>query len=150
MLRNVMVGMMLVATLVVSGCASVSMGSKEEDMALKQFPAPPDTMAGVYVYRDSFMGKALKKTVSLDGEMLGETANGVYFYKVIPPGEHIISTESEFSDNTLSFVADADRNYFIRQYIKMGVFVGGAGLEMVDEEKGMTAVRECCRLAASQ
>ncbi|MFC3284475.1 DUF2846 domain-containing protein [Litchfieldella rifensis] len=145
-----MVGLLLLAALVVSGCASVPMGSNEKDMALKQFPAPPEAMAGLYVYRDSFVGKALKKTVSLDGEILGETANGVYFYEVISPGEHTVSTESEFSDNTLSFVADVDKNYFVRQYIKMGVFVGGAGLEMVEEEKGMTAVQECCRLAASQ
>jgi hypothetical protein len=27
-------------------------------------------------------------------------------------------------------------NYFIRQYIKIGLFVGGAGLELVDEEEG--------------
>lgn len=30
--------------------------------------------------------------------------------------------------------------YFIRQYIKMGVFVGGAGLEIVDEAKGKKTV----------
>jgi hypothetical protein len=31
---------------------------------------------------------------------------------------------------------EAGKNYFIRQYIKMGVFVGGAGLEQVPEEQG--------------
>ena len=31
-------------------------------------------------------------------------------------------------------------NYFINQYIKMGVFVGGAGLELVNEEEGKKAV----------
>lgn len=150
MFRHMIAGILLLAALVVSGCASVPMGSNEEDMALKQFPAPPQDMAGLYVYRDSFMGKALKKSVSLDGQLLGETANGVYFYEVIEPGEHSLSTESEFSDNSLSFVADAGENYFFEQYIKMGVFVGGAGLKMVDEAEGMNAVRECCRLAASQ
>ncbi|WP_259365615.1 DUF2846 domain-containing protein [Colwellia sp. MB02u-6] len=28
------------------------------------------------------------------------------------------------------------KNYFVSQYIKMGVFVGGAGVELVDEKKG--------------
>ena len=31
-------------------------------------------------------------------------------------------------------------NYFIRQYIKLGVFVGGANLEVVSEEKGKSEV----------
>ena len=33
-------------------------------------------------------------------------------------------------------------NYFIRQYIKFGLFVGGAGLELVDEEEGEKEVSE--------
>jgi hypothetical protein len=28
---------------------------------------------------------------------------------------------------------EAGKNYFIEQFIKLGVFVGGAGLEQVDE-----------------
>ena len=47
-----------------------------------------------------------------------------------------MSTESEFSPNDLLLKTDAGHNYFIRQFIKMGVFVGGAGIELVDEEKG--------------
>ncbi|MCK2041317.1 DUF2846 domain-containing protein [Chromohalobacter sp. TMW 2.2308] len=150
MCRNVIAGLLLLATLVVSGCASVPMGSSDEDQALKQFPTPPQGMAGLYVYRDSFMGKALKKSVSLDGQLLGETANGVYFYEVVEPGEHSLSTESEFSDNAIDFMADAGENYFVEQYIKMGIFVGGAGLNMVEKTEGMDAVRKCCHLAASQ
>lgn len=150
MCRNVIAGLLLLATLVVSGCASVPMGPSDEDQALKQFPTPPQGMAGLYVYRDSFMGKALKKSVSLDGQLLGETANGVYFYEVVEPGEHSLSTESEFSDNSIDFMADAGENYFVEQYIKMGIFVGGAGLNMVEKTEGMDAVRKCCHLAASQ
>jgi hypothetical protein len=35
---------------------------------------------------------------------------------------------------------ESGRNYFIRQFIKMGVFVGGAGVEPVEEAKGKQAV----------
>lgn len=31
-----------------------------------------------------------------------------------------ISTESEFSPNDLNLTADAGKNYFVRQYIKVG------------------------------
>ena len=77
---------------------------------------------------------------------MGETANKTYFYKEIAPGEHQISTESEFSDNAITFQAEGGKNYFARQYIKMGVFVGGANLQMVSEQEGMEEVLKC-RLA---
>jgi hypothetical protein len=51
-----------------------------------------------------------------------------------------VATESEFSPNTLSFFTEAGDNYFVEQYIKMGAFVGGANLRLVDEEQGMIEV----------
>ena len=35
---------------------------------------------------------------------------------------------------------EAGKNYFIRQFIKIGVFIGGAGLEQITEERGKVAV----------
>lgn len=134
--------------LVLSGCASVPMASDAEDMALKKFPAPPEGMAGLYVYRDTFGGQALKKTVMLDDKIIGETANKVYFYTVITPGHHELATESEFGANTLKFNAEAGRNYYVEQHIKVGLFVGGASLEMVTEQVGQSGVLRC-KLAQS-
>jgi hypothetical protein len=129
-----------VAVLLASGCASVPMGDTSQDAALKTFAAPSDGKAGVYIYRNSVVGQALKKNLYLDGEFLGESANKTYFYRQIEPGEHTVSTESEFSDNELKFVSEAGKNHFIRQYIKIGVFVGGANVELVAEEEGKKGV----------
>lgn len=128
------------AVLLASGCASVPMAPASEDAALKTFAPPEEGMAGVYIYRNSAVGQALKKNLYLNGEFLGESANKTYFYRQLEPGEHTVSTESEFSDNSLKFVVQAGINYFIRQYIKMGVFVGGANLELVSEEEGKKGV----------
>lgn len=122
------------------GCANVPMESAEKDQQLKTFPAPPEGQAAVYIYRDSWVGKALKKNITVNGKVLGPTANKVFFYEVIMPGSTLVQTESEFSDNTLEFDAVEGMNYFVRQYIKMGVFVGGAGLELVDEARGQKHV----------
>jgi hypothetical protein len=65
-----------------------------------------------------------------------------YFYRVIKPGVHSLSTESEFSDNTLNLEVTGGKNYFVRQYIKMGVFLGGANLELVSEE-GKESIKKC-------
>jgi len=136
----------LVAATLVTGCASVPLAAPEQDAALKTFAKPPADKAGLYVFRNSFVGQALKKSFYIDGALIGETSNKVFFYQEITPGTHQVSTESEFSDNAISLEAVAGTNYFIEQYIKMGAFVGGANLRVVNETEGMAKVREC-RLA---
>jgi len=104
---------------------------------------PPQESAGLYFYRNSTFGGALKKTVFVDGDFVGETAPMTYFYVDVKPGVHVLSTESEFSNNDLELNTKGGRNYFVRQYIKFGVFVGGANLELVSEEEGKQGVLEC-------
>ena len=138
-----------VGLIILTGCASVPMGDPDADAKLKTFSAPPQDQAGLYIYRDSFAGQGLKKTVTLDGETIGETANRVYFYRLVNAGSHKIGTESEFSDNVINLVAVGGKNYYIRQSIRMGVFVGGASLTVVPEAVGQAHLQKC-ELAASQ
>lgn len=128
---------MLTTTILITGCASVDMASKAESAKAKEFNPPNHGNAGVYIYRDSFVGKALKKDVWIDGKCIGESAPDVFFYTEVEGGKnHKIDTESEFSPNTLELMFETGKNYFIRQFIKMGVFVGGAGLEQIPVEQG--------------
>lgn len=143
MLNKILFPAIVVSLALLQGCASVPMASSEQDAALKAFPKPTANNAGLYVFRNTFGGQALKKNVLIDGTFIGETANKVYFYKEITPGQHTLSTESEFSDNAISFQAASGKNYFAEQEIKMGVFVGGAAIKMVSEEDGKTEVLEC-------
>ncbi|MFW5432184.1 MAG: DUF2846 domain-containing protein [Methylophilaceae bacterium] len=120
-----------------SGCASVPMEAPEKASAVKQYQPPVDGKAGLYIYRYGSFGAALKKDVWIDGECIGETARNVFFYEeVTGDQEHKISTESEFSPNDLLLLAESGKLYFIKQYIKFGAFVGGAGLKLVDEAEG--------------
>jgi hypothetical protein len=123
-----------------TGCASVKMESKEASDKAKQFAQPTAGMAGIYTYRDSFVGKALKKDIWIDGKCVGESAPDVFFYTQVSSGAHVVSTESEFSPNELALLVEAGKNYFIRQYIKMGLIVGGAGVEVIPEAEGKAAV----------
>lgn len=126
-----------------AGCASVPMESVERTAETKKFNAPSEGKSGLYIYRSGSFGGALKKDVWVDGECIGETAPNVFFYEEVEGDkEHKISTESEFSPNDLLVQAKSGMLYFIRQYIKMGVFVGGAGLELVNEEEGKKAVSD--------
>ncbi len=129
--------------LLFSGCASVPMESTEKSDMVKKFSSPEDGKVGLYIYRSGSFGAALKKDIWVDGKCIGESAPNVFFYEeVMGNVEHKVSTESEFSPNDLIFKSDSGHNYFVRQYIKFGVFVGGAGIELVDEEKGKNDVAE--------
>jgi len=133
----------ILLALLMSGCASVPKASKEKDAAAKTFTAPTDGQSGIYIYRNSFVGQALKKNVYIDGKLVGESSNKVFFYNQVAPGTHKLSTESEFSDNALELKTEAGKNYFVEQYIKMGAFVGGANLKVVSEADGKKEVLKC-------
>lgn len=126
----------LVSSLFV-GCASVPMENEEVSNEAKQFSPPTEGNAGLYIYRASGPGTALKKDIWVDGKCVGESAPNVFFYEEVLGGkEYKISTESEFSTNDLLVKTEAGENYFVEQYIKLGVFVGGANLKLVDPEEG--------------
>jgi PBP1b-binding outer membrane lipoprotein LpoB len=128
--------------LLVSGCTSVPMANVEQSNMAKQFTPPPEGKSALYIYRDSSFGGALKKDVLIDDKCIGETAPNVFFYKEVEGNkEYKLSTESEFSPNDLVLKVKSGKLYFIRQYIKMGVFVGGAGLELIENTKGKEAVK---------
>jgi len=129
------------ASLLFAGCASVPMETAENNDMAKKFIPPSNGYAGLYIYRSGSFGGALKKDIWVDGKCIGESAPNVFFYEEVAGNlGHKISTESEFSPNDLQFTTDANKNYFVRQYIKMGAFVGGAGVELVDEEEGKKVV----------
>ena len=143
MVKKALISLWLLAFLQLTGCASVPMAPAEHDQARKEFSPPPEGTAGLYIYRNSSFGGALKKTIRIDGRIIGETAPHTYFYTTLKPGMHELATESEFSDNTLSIDFQPGKNYFVQNYIKFGAFVGGAGLEQVSEEEGRKGVAEC-------
>jgi len=117
------------------------MESKEKSEVAKKFSPPSAGNAGLYIYRSGSFGGALKKDIWVDGKCIGESAPNVFFYKEVKGDvEHKISTESEFSPNDLLVKTVAGVNYFVRQFIKFGVFVGGSGVELVSEDEGKKEV----------
>lgn len=136
MVRSVFVAGALLVGL--AGCAKVPMqDSIESDMA-KSFAEPASDKSGVYIYRKTVLGSALKKDVWVDNNCVGQTAPKVFFYlEVEGDREHQFTTLSEFSPNHLNLFTEGGKNYFIEQKIKLGVFVGGAKLVEVNPETGM-------------
>lgn len=131
------------ASSLIVGCASVPMESAAMSDLAKTFNSPSNGNAALYIYRSGSFGGAIKKDVWVDGKCIGETAPNVFFYEEVEGGtQHKVSTESEFSPNDLLVNTESGKNYFVQQFMKMGVFVGGAGVELVDEEEGKKAVQD--------
>lgn len=140
-LRNLMVAATVIA---LTGCGSVPMAPKEKDAASKTFHAPSSGRAGIYIYRDSFVGQGVKRLLSIDGAAVGATVNKVYFHREVTPGQHTLSTQSEFSDNEITINVKAGNNYYFRQTMRPGlVNGGGSNIVAVDEEEGKQAVLKC-------
>lgn len=126
-----------------SGCSTVPLEPNEVSQNSKSFKKPPKGNAGLYIFRDSYFGASLKKDIWIDNKCLGESSSRVFFYKSVKGNKkHKVSTESEFSPNNLIINTKSGKNYFVRQYIKMGLAVGGADLELVDEVEGKDIVSE--------
>ncbi len=134
------------STLFLVGCASVPMATVEQDRFRKTFKKPSSNRSGLYVYRNTIVGAAIIKSVYIDEYELGETANKVYLYKEITPGEHELSTDSEFGYYTIKFKAHGGENHFAALCLRVGTMAGGAGLKMVTQEVGQEGVLQC-RLA---
>lgn len=140
-MNKILLAIVLAASLL-TGCASVPMESSNKSDQLKRFESPSNGSSGIYVFRkDSVVGAALKKDVWIDKKCIGETAKGIFFYHEVNANQdHTVSTESEFSPNDLVIKAKPGELYFVEQYIKMGAFVGGAGLTQTDKENGKSEV----------
>jgi len=126
----------------VSACASVPMATAEQDLAAKEFRAPPADQAYVYVYRNEVIGAAVRQDVLVDGLQIGQTAAKVFFMIPVAPGQHTLASKSE---NTfeLPVTVDGGQSYFVWQEVKMGFLMARTKLHLVDEATGKAGVTEC-------
>ncbi len=140
---NTQLGLSIVGLLLLNGCTTIPMESKEISIKAKSFNLPSRGNAGLYIYRDSMSGLGLKKDIWVDDKCIGESAPHIFFYEDIKGDTwHTISTESEFSPNNLFIKTESGKNYFIRQYIKIGVLINGANLELIEEAEAKKSISQ--------
>lgn len=126
-----------------TGCASVPMASMKEDAAAKAFTVQPGK-SSIYVYRNEFLGGARAMKVSLDDKVAGETKGKTYFLWEVEPGHHTITSAAENTTN-LPLDTVADKAYYVRQEVKMGLFGPRSKLYEVPAAVGQAGVKECKR-----
>ncbi len=115
----------------VSGCSSLAVNDKSAEDYAKEFNPPPAGWSGLYLYRTcNLWGAGLHKNLYVDGQYIGETTRCLFFYRLVKPGQHVVQTESEFGENEVTVNFVEGQNYFVNQYIRYGVLVPGAGIEV--------------------
>lgn len=130
----------IVGATLLTGCASVKTASVSEDAKAKTFTTNPN-QAKLYIYRNEFMGQAIRMTVELNGKEIGKTGSKTYFAVDVPPGKHTIVSRAE-NDTSLDLITEAGKNYFVWQEVKMGILSARSKLQLVDQEQGQAGVRE--------
>lgn len=132
--------LIIATTLSMIGCASVPMGDASHDAALKKFQ-PPQSKAGIYIYRNESIGAAVTMDVEIDGSPIGSTAANTYLYKVVKPGRHLVTSKSE-NDDTIEINVEKGTLTYLWQEVKMGFLYARTKLHLVNETKGKKGVLE--------
>lgn len=117
------------------------MASVERDAQAKTFSIKPGK-ANIYVYRNESFGAAVKIDVDFDGKPVGQTVAKSYFALEVAPGKHTVLSKAE-NNAVLDVDAEAGKNYFIWQEVKLGVLSARNKLQLVDEATGKMGVSEC-------
>jgi len=118
------------ALALVSACAT---GIKHDEMAASM-PSIKPGQGRVYFFRSSVVGAAIQPDIRLDGEVVGASRPGGFFYVDRPAGSHIASASTE-TEKTLSFTLQAGETKYIRSSVGLGIIVGRVLLEPETPEK---------------
>lgn len=118
----------LATTLV--GCAS---GPKHKDMA-STIPAISAEQGRIYFFRSSSMvGAAIQPKIKLNGEEVGSSVPGGFFYVDSKAGNQEVSTSTE-AENKLTFVLATGETKYVQTKISFGVMVGRVAPVLVSAE----------------
>jgi hypothetical protein len=121
-----------------SACAS---GIKYTEYQSKMLPQKVDT-GRIFFYRPSAFGAALRPTVLLNDEKVGEAISHGFFFVDRPAGSYQVETSTEVK-RKLSFVLDKGQSRYVRFSTSFGFFVGHVYGELVDPEVGKKEIQEC-------
>ncbi|WP_416050100.1 DUF2846 domain-containing protein [Cupriavidus basilensis] len=127
--RMAMGGMAM--SLLMAGCAS---GVKHSDMAAS-IPTIKPGEGRIYFLRSASMfGAAIQPDLRLNGQVVGESKPGGFFFVDRPAGKYVASAATE-TEKTLSFALDGGETKYVRSSPSMGLMVGRVVLELETPDK---------------
>ncbi|CAG9187663.1 DUF2846 domain-containing protein [Cupriavidus pinatubonensis] len=118
-------------TALMAGCAS---GVKHSEMA-SSIPSLKSGEGRVYFMRSASMfGAAIQPDLRLNGQVVGTSKPGGFFFVDRPAGKYVAAASTE-TEKTLSFVLDAGETKYVRSSPSLGLMVGRVVLELETPDK---------------
>lgn len=123
----------LAAALLVTACAT----SGPKHAEVKATLAPPAPGVGrIYFYRDNTpVGVAVQPEIRLNGEPVGRSVPGGFFFVDRAPGAYVVSVATEVENTTSFELADGQTRY-VKTSISMGILVGRVSPAVMDPAQG--------------
>ncbi len=85
-------------------------------------------------------GAAIQPNIMLNGEKVGDSKPGGFFYVDRAPGNYEVVCGTEV-DRKATFVLASGQERYIKTTISMGLMVGHVTPELVDSAEGMGAIQ---------
>jgi Protein of unknown function (DUF2846) len=106
-------------------------------------PAISSTAGRIYFYRESSLGgMMLEPAIKVDGNKVGESSSGDYFYVDMAPGTYTVSVSTE-KDETTSVTVTAGQAVYVKTEVSMGFLVGHVSPEVVANDKAEAEIQDC-------
>ena len=116
-----------------SACAS---GPKYKDVHTG-IPAIGADSGRIFFYRSkSMVGSAVQPKIYLDGEAVGKSKPGGFFFADRPAGDHAVACTTEV-ERALTFTLEPGETKYVKTVIQMGAFVGHVKPELEDQATAM-------------
>ena len=124
--------LVIVIALLMGGCASS--GPKLTEIQTTMTPLAAD-QGRIYFYRSSSMfGAAIQPDIRLNGEVVGSSKPGGFFYRDVKGGNQTVSTSTEV-ERQLTFTIAAKEVRYVRTSPSFGLLVGRVQPELVPSEE---------------
>ena len=119
--------------LALAGCAS---GVKYQSMA-ESIPSLKSGQGRVYFMRSaSMLGAAVQPEIRLNGEVVGTSKPGGFFFVDRPAGNYSAAASTE-TEKTLSFVLDAGETKYLRTSPSIGFLIGRIVIDLETPENAL-------------
>ncbi|MBK8071854.1 MAG: DUF2846 domain-containing protein [Ramlibacter sp.] len=118
----------LLAIVLLAGCAS---GVKHADMKSSMPTIKPGEGRIYFLRSSSMMGAAIQPTIMLDGQAVGQSMPGGFFYVDRPAGNYKVSGATEV-ERSLSLTLAAKEVKYVRSSISFGVVAGRVNFDLME------------------
>lgn len=106
-------------------------------------PAVSADQGRIYFYRESgILGAAMQPAIKVNGEKVGDSSPGDYFYIDRPPGTYEISATTE-KEESISVPLTAGQVVYVKTSVSMGFLVGHVSPEVVASDQAATEIADC-------